>query len=65
MKWVVWRNLKIRKKTVNKELLEVVRAALDYIDALPKEVVACLPTMPGFDRDWAENVIAEAQKNDD
>lgn len=37
---------------------DVARAALDYIDALPPEVVASLPAMPGFDRDWAENVLA-------
>lgn len=41
----------------NNELVEVARAALDYIDALPKEVVASLPVMPGFDRDWAENTL--------
>lgn len=41
-----------------KDAIEVARAALDYIDALPKDVVASLPTMPGFDRDWAENALA-------
>lgn len=41
-------------------IAEVARAALDYIDALPSDVVAALPTMPGFDRDWAENVLAGA-----
>ncbi|EAT1308187.1 hypothetical protein EX399_10415 [Salmonella enterica] len=41
------------------EVKSVARAALDYIDALPKEVVAALPAMPGFDRDWAENVLAD------
>lgn len=45
---------------MTKELVAVARAALDYIDALPKEVVASLPAMPGFDRDWAENVLAAA-----
>ncbi|EQB4319515.1 hypothetical protein ACYJ2I_004069 [Enterobacter hormaechei] len=35
----------------------VARAALDYIDALPDEVVATLPAMPGFDRDWAEEIL--------
>ncbi|WP_236346372.1 hypothetical protein [Enterobacter cancerogenus] len=42
------------------EAIKVAGAALDYIDALPPEVVASLPAMPGFDRDWAENVLAEA-----
>jgi len=41
----------------NNELVEVARAALEYIDALPNEVVASLPVMPGFDRDWAENTL--------
>jgi hypothetical protein len=36
----------------------VARAALDYIDALPDKVVASLPAMPGFDRDWAEEVLS-------
>lgn len=36
----------------------VARAALQYIDALPSEVVAALPAMPGFDRDWADEVLA-------
>lgn len=40
------------------QAVSVARAALDYIDTLPDEVVAALPAMPGFDRDWAENVIA-------
>ena len=34
------------------ELLEVAKAMRDYIDALPTDVVAALPVMPGFDRDW-------------
>ena len=48
-------------KPTNSELAEVARAALDYIDALPGDVVAKLPVMPGFDRDWAESAIAAAQ----
>lgn len=43
--------------TISSEIAQVARAALDYIDALPPEVVARLPTMPGFDRDWAENAL--------
>lgn len=43
-----------------KELLEVATAALEYIDALPDDVVAALPGMPGFDRDWANGVIENA-----
>lgn len=33
------------------------RAALDWIDAIPAEVAAQLPAMPGFDRDEAESVL--------
>lgn len=43
------------------ELLEVAKAMRDYIDALPTDVVAALPVMPGFDRDWADEVIYEAE----
>lgn len=39
-------------------LAEVTRAALDWIDAVPSDVVATLPAMPGFDRDAAENTLA-------
>lgn len=42
---------------MSNELAKVARAALDWIDALPDDVVAKLPTMPGFDRDWAEETI--------
>lgn len=49
---------------MSKELNSVARAALDYIDALPKDVVASLPAMPGFDRDWAENVLAGGVPSD-
>ncbi|HFU2857282.1 TPA: hypothetical protein ACGQ50_000822 [Enterobacter cloacae] len=42
------------------ELAEVARAALAYIDALPDVVVASLPVMPGFDRDWADETIFNA-----
>lgn len=35
-------------------------AALEWIDAVPPEQRASLPEMPGFNREWADNVI----KND-
>jgi hypothetical protein len=47
-----------------KDVKSVARAALDYIDAIPKDVVATLPAMPGFDRDWAENVLDDAVANE-
>jgi len=37
------------------ELKAVASAMREWIDAVPKETV--LPTMPGFDRDWANSVI--------
>lgn len=37
------------------KLEAVARAMRDWIDAVPKETQ--LPTMPGFDRDWADSVI--------
>lgn len=40
------------------ELLELAQAALEWIDAVPSDTV--LPTMPGFDRDWANDLIARA-----
>ncbi|RYM48747.1 hypothetical protein [Serratia proteamaculans] len=49
-------------KTLTTELLSVARAMRDYIDALPSDVVASLPTMPGFDRDWADEVIEAANR---
>lgn len=47
--------------TTNANLKEagvVARAALEYIDAIPAEIATTFPVMPGFDRDWAENVLA-------
>lgn len=38
-----------------KELQSALRLALDWIDAVPKDIP--LPTMPGFDRDWAESLL--------
>ena len=38
------------------KLEAVARAMCDWIDALPKELQ--LPAMPGFDRDWADDVVA-------
>jgi len=42
-------------KTKEEELREVARAMRDWIDAVPTHVQ--LPTMPGFDRDWADSII--------
>ncbi|MFM0608627.1 hypothetical protein PQR05_29275 [Paraburkholderia sediminicola] len=42
---------------------EYLRRALEWIDAIPADVVAALPAMPGFDRDEAEQAIAECEPN--
>lgn len=44
----------LRKKV--EALTEVATAMRDWIDAVPRETP--LPAMPGFDRDWADGVIA-------
>lgn len=41
------------------ELLDALRMALDWIDAVPNDVQ--LPTMPGFDRDYVDSLIGRAQ----
>ena len=41
------------------QLLEVIRAYREYVDALLKGLA--LPEMPGFDRDWADTVEAKAK----
>ncbi|EMY7658060.1 TPA: hypothetical protein KUN82_003705 [Serratia marcescens] len=44
-------------------LQEVAVALREWIDAVPDEVAASLPTMPGVDRDWVDSIIGEvAQK---
>lgn len=40
------------------ELLSLVNACFEWIDAVPQETQ--LPAMPGIDRDWAYRVIAKA-----
>lgn len=45
-----------------KEMLELIDAQKEYIMALPADVVAKLPTMPGFDGDWADDVVHKAQQ---
>ena len=41
------------------ELLEALKASLEWVDAVPKETA--LPAMPGFDRDWVNGIIATAE----
>lgn len=42
-----------------RELQSALSAALEWIDAVPKDVVSKLPGMPGFDRDWANSLVEE------
>ncbi|CAI1788404.1 Uncharacterised protein [Serratia entomophila] len=43
--------------TADAELLDVAIALREWIDAVPSELAASLPTMPGVDRDWVDEVI--------
>lgn len=43
------------------EITKVAKAMREWIDAIPKDVVASLPAMPGFDRDWADEIISTAK----
>lgn len=47
------------------DLLVVAKAAFEWIDAVPSEVVASLPTMPGIDRDWANTIMDAASAGGD
>lgn len=46
----------------DEELLKVVLALREYIDALPLDTVSVLPAMPGVDREWVDEVIDNAQR---
>jgi len=47
---------------VHKDLVRVVLAMRDYIDAIPDDAAAAFPVMPGFDRDWADEVVEKSQE---
>lgn len=42
------------------KLKEALGWALDYIDAIPSDMAAKFPAMPGFDRDYVEGLIHES-----
>jgi len=46
------------ERDLMRQLIEVAQAALEWIDAVPANIE--LPAMPGFDRDWADEVIASS-----
>jgi hypothetical protein len=41
-----------------KQLKSALRLTLDWIDAVPQNIVAELPGMPGFDRDEVESLLS-------
>jgi hypothetical protein len=45
-------------KTREQELEDALKAALEWIDAVPAEVRAALPAMPGFDRDDVDSLLS-------
>lgn len=48
------------REAEGRDILSVAEAALEYIDAIPKGACEIIDTvtMPGFDRDWADQAIA-------
>ena len=56
-----WQQYSIEKMSQRieeaKELRHVTIALLKYINALPEDVVAALPAMPGIDRDYVDMVL--------
>jgi hypothetical protein len=45
---------------VMKQAMQAHKAMLEWIDAVPDDIV--LPVMPGFDRDWADTVGANLEQ---
>jgi hypothetical protein len=45
-----------------KDLYNVTLAMREYIDALPEDVIATIPVIPGFDKNWADSVIDKSNK---
>lgn len=43
-------------------LVSITKALKGYVMAVPDDVVACLPAMPGMDGDWAATVMYHADK---
>lgn len=41
-------------------LIESLEATLQWIDAVPDDTP--LPVMPGFDRDWVNNILTKAKE---
>ena len=41
----------------------IIEALLEYIDAIPSDVAAKFPTMPGISRDWVEEVLSSDEED--
>lgn len=52
------------KDKLIEELCSALRAAMEWIDAVPEEAAAAFPSMPGFDRDWVESLLADHPDED-
>ncbi len=50
-----------RPRRHKESMLQVAEAALEYINAIPRHVAKQFPAMPRFDREWANEVVAEAR----
>lgn len=46
-------------QTLLKDAEQAIQALREYIQALPEDVVATLPAMPGIDGDWLDEVQTE------
>jgi hypothetical protein len=46
---------------VIKGLVEALEATVEWIDAVPSNVRATLPTMPGFDYDWVQDTLGKGK----
>lgn len=59
---VVQESNQVRKddEALIRQLWYLVQSQHDYIMALPADVVASLPAMPGFDGEWADGVKSAA-----
>lgn len=42
-------------------LIEALQCALEWIDAVPTDMVATLPAMPGFDRDDVDELLTNVK----
>jgi hypothetical protein len=47
-------------KVLLQDMLELMYYAFEWIDAVPEETP--LPAMPGFDRDWADDLMAKVKE---